>query len=82
MRQEDDPQAPTCNNLLMGKADSGLHGPNWFYNDDIVCRPAGEGGNEPGCRQRETNQYLVYVFGPGKFTACSADAVCSSFEVH
>jgi hypothetical protein len=81
VRREDDPEAATCNNLLMGKSDSGLYGPNWFYNDDTVCRPAGEGGNDPGCRQHETNQYLVYVFGPGKFTACSADALCSSIDV-
>jgi hypothetical protein len=83
VRREDDPQAATCNNLVVGKADSGLYGPNWFYNDDTFCRSSGEGGNEAGCRQHETNQYLVYAFGPGRYTACSAgaDPVCATIEI-
>lgn len=81
VRREEDPQAATCNNLVVGKADSGLYGPNWFDSDDRLCRPAGEGGNDPGCRQHETNQYLVYVFGPGRYTACSASAVCTTIEI-
>ena len=81
VRREEDPQATTCNNLVVGKSDSGLYGPNWFDSDDNLCRPAGQGGNDPGCRQHETNQYLVYVFGPGRYTACSASAVCTTFVV-
>jgi len=81
VRREDDPQAATCNNLVTGKSDTGRYGPNWFYNDDTLCRPAGEGDNDAGCRIHETNQFLVYTFGPGKYTACSEDAVCSEIVV-
>ena len=81
VRREEDPQATTCNNLVVGKSDSGLYGPNWFDGNDRICRPAGEGGNDPGCRHHETNQYLVYVFGSGTFTACSAGGVCTSYVV-
>jgi hypothetical protein len=81
VRDENDPQAVTCNNLLAGKSDTGRYGPNWFYNDDKPCRPIGDGGNDPGCRLHETNQFLVYAFGPGKYTACSEDAVCTDFIV-
>ena len=81
VRKEDDPQFGSCNNLVVGKSDTGRYGPNWFFNDDILCRPMGEGGNDKGCRIHETNQYLVYAFGPGKYTACSKDAVCTDFIV-
>jgi hypothetical protein len=81
VRREDDPMATTCSNLVTGKSDEGGYGPNWFYNDHTLCRPAGEGGNEPGCRLHEDNQFLVYTFGPGKYTACSADAMCTEIII-
>jgi hypothetical protein len=81
VRREDDPQAVTCTNLVSGKSDTGRYGPNWFYNDDTLCRPIGVGGNDAGCRLHETNQFLVYAFGPGKYTACHENAVCTDFEV-
>jgi hypothetical protein len=80
VRDEGDPMAVTCNNLIFGKADTGRYGPNWFWNDQ-PCRNAGEGDNEPGCRNHETNQFLVYAFGPGVYAACSADGICNSIEI-
>lgn len=81
VRREDDPQATTCSNLVSGISDTGRYGPNWFFNDDTPCRAMGEGGNDPGCRTHETNQFLVYAFGPGKYTACHENAVCTDFIV-
>ena len=81
VRVEDDPMAVTCNNLVMGRADTGRYGPNWFFND-LPCRAAGEGSNDPGCRNHETNQFLVYTFGPGVYAACSESAVCAQIEIH
>ena len=81
VRREEDPQAVTCTNLVSGRSDTGRYGPNWFYNDDTPCRPIGAGENEAGCRLHETNQFLVYAFGPGKYTACHENAVCTSIEV-
>jgi hypothetical protein len=81
VRRDSDPQHTTCTNLVSGISDTGRYGPNWFYNDHTPCRAAGEGGNDPGCRNHETNQYLVYAFGPGKYTACHENAVCSDFIV-
>jgi hypothetical protein len=81
VRREDDPMAVTCSNLVVGLSDTGRYGPNWFDTDDKPCRPIGQGDNDPGCRLHETNQYLVYTFGPGTYTACSEDGVCTSIEV-
>ncbi len=80
VRNENDPMAVTCNNLIFGKSDTGRYGPTWFWNDN-PCRNAGEGDNEPGCRNHETNQFLVYAFGPGVYAACSADGLCNAIEV-
>lgn len=81
VRRENDPQAVTCTNLVSGISDTGRYGPNWFYNDHTVCRPIGVGDNDAGCRLHETNQYLVYAFGPGKYTACHENATCTSIVI-
>ena len=81
VRNENDPQSVTCNNLAVGKAkDTGRYGPTWYYNDK-PCRGIGEGGNDPGCRNHETNQFLVYVFGSGDFGACTDKENCQAFHV-
>ena len=80
VRTEDDPQAVTCNNLVVGIADdTGRYGPTWFVND-TPCRAIGEGGNDPGCRNHDTNQFLVYAFGPGVYAAC-AHNICKELEI-
>ena len=81
VRNENDPQAVTCNNLAVGKArDTGRYGPTWYYNDK-PCRGIGEGGNDPGCRNHETNQFLVYAFGSGDFGACTDKENCQAFHI-
>jgi hypothetical protein len=83
VRNEDDPQSVTCNNLVVGKSNEyPRYGPEWYWNDQI-CRGVGEGDNAPGCRVHETNQFLVYAFGPGIYTACAPSNwdVCTSIEI-
>src|SRR5262249_55361978 len=71
VRNEGDPQEATCNNLVTGIAeDTGRYGPTWFFNDSY-CRGIDEGGNDPGCRNHESNQYLVYAVGRGPYGACA-----------
>jgi hypothetical protein len=79
--RRDDPQSVGCNNLAMGKAsDTGRYGPTWYWNGQ-PCRPAGEGDNDPGCRNHETNQFFIYAFGPGTYLACGANGICDGFVV-
>jgi hypothetical protein len=81
VRNEGDPQAVTCNNLAMGKAtDTGRFGPTWSW-EGRPCRPAGDGGNDPGCRNHETNQFLVYAFGPGTYAACGSNGACNAIAI-
>ena len=81
VKNENDPQAVTCNNLAMGKAtDTDRYGPTWSW-EGQPCRPAGEGGNEPGCRNHESNQFLVYAFGSGSYTACGSNGVCNAIVI-
>jgi hypothetical protein len=80
VRNEDDPQSVTCNNLVVGRAeDTDRYGPTWFFNDR-KCRGIGEGDNDPGCRNHEDNQFLVYAFGPGVYAAC-AHNVCKEIQI-
>jgi len=80
VRNEGDPQEGTCNNLVTGIAeDTGRYGPTWFYNDRY-CRGIDEGDNSAGCRNHESNQYLVYAFGPGTYAAC-AHNICREFVI-
>ena len=81
VRNEDDPQAVTCNNLVMGKAkDTGRYGPTWTWNGQ-ACRPADVGGNEPGCRNNEENQFVAYAYGPGDYLACGENGVCNGITI-
>jgi hypothetical protein len=81
VRDENDPQSVTCNNLALGKAsDTDRYGPLWFWNGR-PCRPASEGGNDPGCRNHETNQFFAYAFGPGVYTACGSNGACTDLLI-
>jgi hypothetical protein len=81
-RDEGAPDAITCGNLLTGIASqTGRYGPNWYWNDK-PCRPAGDTGEDPGCKQHPTNQFFVFAFGPGTYSACGDnDRVCFGIEI-
>ncbi len=82
VRDENDPQAVTCANRVTGKAkDTMRYGPTWDWNGK-PCRAIGEGGDEPGCKNHPTNQFLVFAFGPGDYTACAENNVgCKTYTV-
>jgi hypothetical protein len=81
VRDENDPLSVTCNNLALGKAsDTGRYGPTWSW-EGQPCRPPSEGANDPGCRNHETNQFFIYAFGSGTYTACGPNGVCNSFVI-
>jgi hypothetical protein len=72
VKAEDDPQFMSCNNAVVGKAaDTGRNGPTWFWNGQ-PCRGIFSGGDAAGCKNHESNQFLVYAFGPGDYMACDA----------
>jgi hypothetical protein len=83
VRNEGAPDAVGCNHAVLGIASqTGRPGPNWYWNNQ-PCRAANQGGDEPGCRQHPTDQFLVFAFGNGIFSACGdADRVCHGIEVN
>jgi len=87
VRNEEDPQAVSCSNLVVGKAaDTGRYGPAWSYVppggfNSVACRPASQGGQDPGCRNHDANQYFVFAYGPGTFVACGENGVCHGLEI-
>lgn len=82
VRDENAPDAVTCGNLVAGIASqTGRYGPNWYWNDE-PCRPIGEGGDAPGCKQHPTNQFMVFAFGKGIYSACGDnDRVCHGITI-
>lgn len=82
-RSEDAVDAIGCNYAVAGIASqTGRPGPNWYWNDK-PCRAANTGGDEPGCRQHPTDQFLVFAFGPGTYSACGdKDRVCHAVEIN
>ena len=87
VRNEEDPQAVTCSNLVVGVAkDTGRYGPQWGYVppggfNTLPCRPADQAGQEAGCKNHDSNQYFVIAFGPGTFVACGENGVCHGLEI-
>jgi len=82
VRDEHADDAVTCGNLVAGlSSQTGRYGPNWYWNDK-PCRPAGEGEQEPGCKQHPSNQFFALAFGPGTYTSCGDnDRVCHGIEI-
>ena len=87
VREENDPQAVTCQNLAVGLAtDTKRYGPTWYWvppgsATPQLCRPAGDPGQDPGCKNHPSNQYFLLTFGPGTFSPCGANGVCGGFVI-
>lgn len=86
-RNENDPQAVTCQNRVVGIAkDTKRYGPTWYWvptgsSSPQLCRPAGDPGQDPGCKNHPDNQFFVITFGPGTFSPCGENGVCGGFEI-
>jgi hypothetical protein len=71
-RMADDPLRAACDAAAVGRAsDTGRLGPTWFYEGG----PCAQTGNEQGCENHETDQFLVYAKGHGQFEACAAQNI-------
>ena len=83
VRREDDPQATTCNNLVVGKADSGLYGPNWFYNDDSsAARPERVETTRAAASTRATSTSCTPLVPDATRPARGgADPICATIEI-
>ncbi len=81
VRPEGHPQRGSCETLVMGRArDSGRVGPTWTLNGKS-CVP-GDSTAVPRCVNHPENQYLLYAFGPGRYTACSEGGACGEVVVY
>jgi hypothetical protein len=82
VRDEGAVDAVGCAHVATGAASqTGRPGPNWYRNDQ-ACRGVNVGGDAAGCRQHATDQFLVFAFGPGTYSACgSGDRVCHGIEI-
>ena len=83
-RLEGDLQRVACDYMVVGKADNGRWGPNWYLNNK-VCG----GDNAESCNNHTTEQFLAIAKAPGKYEACASDSVplatdgsrCGMYEI-
>ncbi|MBL8922567.1 MAG: hypothetical protein JNJ54_27190 [Myxococcaceae bacterium] len=77
-RPEGHPDVEPCNEAIVGRArDTGRVGPTWTFNGER-CGPQGPGN----CDNHPTNQFLLFVYGPGRARACgNLNGVCGEVEV-
>jgi hypothetical protein len=78
VRPEGAPDRQACEALRVGQAsDTGRFGPTWSANG----RPCN--GPEAGasCLNHPENQYQVFAYGQGTFTACTESSICGRLEL-
>ena len=74
VRPEGDPMRSECEAYAVGQAeDSGRVGPTWFNPDGEHCT-----GPDSLCVNTADNQYVLWIYKGGEFTACAANGVCGS----
>jgi hypothetical protein len=80
VRPEGHPQRVACEEALMGRArDTGRVGPSWTVNGKPCTSP--ESTVIPRCTNHPSNQYLVFVYGPGVYRGCAENGVCGEVQV-
>ena len=68
-RTASDPAKPSCDSVAVGvSGDTGRYGPTWIYEG----RPCNQPGDQEGCENHPTDQFLAYAKGSGEFAACAA----------
>lgn len=76
VRQEGAPDRVACETYAIGHAvDTRRPGPTWRRGGQFCT------GAQGTCENHEDNQYLVYAYGGGVYTACTEDDVCGSVVV-
>jgi hypothetical protein len=67
-RVEGDLQRKACDYLVVGQADNGRWGPNWWWDD----KPCG-GANTDQCNNHASEQFMAIAKVNGKYEACASD---------
>jgi hypothetical protein len=71
-RTASDPGKRACDSLAVGaSADTGRYGPAWFW-EGRACTQTGE---QQGCENHPTDQFLAYAKGGGEYAACAAASI-------
>jgi len=71
-RVQGDPAKRACDSLAVGvSGDTGRYGPTWIYNGG----PCKQTGDQQGCENHPTDQFLAYAKGDGEFAACAASSI-------
>jgi hypothetical protein len=79
-RPEGHPQRVACDEALMGRArDTGKVGPTWTL-DGKPCQND-ESSTVPRCVNHPANQYLLFIYGKGRFQACAENGVCGEIVI-
>jgi hypothetical protein len=79
-RPEGHPQRVACDQILMGNArDTGKVGPTWTLNGKPCLNE--ESDVVPRCVNHPLNQYLLFAYGPGRYTACSESGSCGEIQI-
>lgn len=91
VRDENDPMAVTCGNAVAGMSlDTRRYGPTWYFADRApletgsfgnLCRPISDNSDQLGCRNHPDNQFMLYAYGAGYFTACGATGGCATLTI-
>jgi len=76
VRPEGDPNRFACEIYAIGyAADTHRPGPTWTRNGHYCTGEAGD------CDNHEDNQFLLYAYGSGMYSACTDDGICGTVEV-
>jgi hypothetical protein len=71
-RTDDDPARAACDAVAVGRAgDTGRWGPTWYWEG----QPCAQTGDQQGCENHATDQFLAYAKGGGEYAACAAPSI-------
>jgi hypothetical protein len=69
-----------CEQLLVGRArDTGRVGPTWTVNGKPCVGT--DSTALPRCVNHPDNQYLLFIYGKGRFTGCAEGGACGEIVV-
>ena len=68
-RTDTDPARAACDAVAVGRAgDTGRMGPIWYWEGKACAQT----GDQQGCENHPTDQFLAYAKGGGEYAACAA----------
>jgi hypothetical protein len=77
VRPEGHPERLACEEWAVGRAeDTGRVGPTWTLDEGLCTGP------ESGCQNAADNQYLVWAYGSGRYSACASNGACGFLTVN